>query len=48
MRWRPRCASLSAQIDELIDSREPQVLAGIVSDFRVINGQRGKAGLVQD
>ena len=33
------------QIDELIDSREPQVLAGIVSDFRVINGQRGKLGL---
>ncbi len=35
------------QIDELIDSREPQVLAGIVSDFRVINGQRGKLA-VQD
>jgi hypothetical protein len=34
-------------IDELLDSREPQVLAGIVSDFRVINGQRGQAGLVQ-
>ncbi|MCM2346576.1 MAG: DNA polymerase III subunit alpha [Acidovorax soli] len=33
------------QIDELLDSREPQVLAGIVSDFRVINGQRGKLGL---
>ena len=32
-------------IDELLDSREPQVLAGIVSDFRVINGQRGKLGL---
>jgi DNA polymerase-3 subunit alpha len=29
----------------LIDSREPQLLAGIVSDFRVINGQRGKIGL---
>ncbi|MDD3016835.1 MAG: DNA polymerase III subunit alpha [Comamonas sp.] len=27
---------------ELKDSREPQLLAGIVSDLRVINGQRGK------
>jgi DNA polymerase-3 subunit alpha len=33
------------QIDDLIDSREPQLLAGIVNDFRVINGQRGKLGL---
>ncbi len=33
------------QIDELLDSREPQVLAGVISDFRVINGQRGKLGL---
>ncbi|NBX13891.1 MAG: DNA polymerase III subunit alpha [Betaproteobacteria bacterium] len=33
------------KIDELIDSREPQLLAGIVSDFRVINGQRGKLAL---
>ncbi|RZJ26766.1 MAG: DNA polymerase III subunit alpha, partial [Haliea sp.] len=32
-------------IEELIDSREPQLLAGIVSDFRVINGQRGKLAL---
>ncbi|MEP6826198.1 MAG: DNA polymerase III subunit alpha, partial [Ramlibacter sp.] len=32
-------------IGELIDSREPQLLAGIVSDFRVINGQRGKLAL---
>lgn len=29
-------------LSELRDSREPQVLAGIVSDLRVINGQRGK------
>jgi len=29
-------------IDDLIDSREQQVIAGIVSDFRVINGQRGR------
>jgi DNA polymerase-3 subunit alpha len=33
------------QIDELIDTREPQLLAGIVSDLRVINGQRGKLAL---
>ena len=33
------------KIDELIDSREPQLLAGIISDFRVINGQRGKLAL---
>ena len=33
------------KIDDLIDSREPQLLAGIVSDFRVINGQRGKIGI---
>ncbi len=32
-------------LDELTDSREPQLLAGIVTDFRVINGQRGKLGL---
>ncbi len=33
------------QVDDLIDSREPQLLAGIVGDFRVINGQRGKLAL---
>ena len=34
------------RIEELIDSREPQLLlAGIVTDFRVINGQRGKLAL---
>ena len=33
------------RIDELIDTRELQLLAGIVSDFRVINGQRGKLAL---
>ena len=32
-------------IDALGDSREPQLVAGIVSDFRVINGQRGKLAL---
>ncbi len=33
------------RIDDLIDTREPQLLAGILSDFRVINGQRGKLAL---
>jgi len=33
------------EIDQLVDTREPQLLAGIVSDFRVINGQRGKLAL---
>jgi DNA polymerase-3 subunit alpha len=33
------------RIDDLIDSREPQLLAGIVSDFRVINGQRGRLAI---
>jgi len=32
-------------IAELADSRETQVLAGIVSDSRVISGQRGKLAL---
>jgi DNA polymerase-3 subunit alpha len=32
-------------IEELIDTREPQLLAGIVNDFRFINGQRGKLAL---
>jgi DNA polymerase-3 subunit alpha len=30
------------RIADLQDSREPQLVAGIVTDFRVINGQRGK------
>ncbi|MDM0023292.1 DNA polymerase III subunit alpha [Variovorax saccharolyticus] len=33
------------QIDDLLDSRDPQVIAGIVSDFRVINGQRGRLAI---
>ena len=33
------------KIDELIDSREPQLMAGIVSDLRIINGQRGKVAI---
>jgi DNA polymerase-3 subunit alpha len=28
-----------------VDSREPQLLAGIVSDVRVINGQRGRLAI---
>jgi DNA polymerase-3 subunit alpha len=33
------------KIDDLIDSRESMVLAGIVSDLRIINGQRGKVAI---
>ncbi|MBS0451661.1 MAG: DNA polymerase III subunit alpha [Proteobacteria bacterium] len=33
------------QVDDLIDSREQQVIAGIVSDLRVINGNRGRVGI---
>ena len=33
------------QLDDLIDTREPQLLAGIVTDLRIINGQRGKLAL---
>jgi DNA polymerase-3 subunit alpha len=33
------------QLADLIDTREPQLLVGVVGDFRVINGQRGKLGL---
>ncbi|PSL81754.1 DNA polymerase III subunit alpha [Variovorax sp. WS11] len=33
------------EIDDLIDSREQQVIAGIVSDMRVINGQRGRLAI---
>jgi DNA polymerase-3 subunit alpha len=30
---------------ELIDSREPQLLAGIVGDLRIVNGQRGRMAI---
>ena len=30
---------------DVMDSREPQLLAGIVSDLRVINGQRGRVAI---
>jgi DNA polymerase-3 subunit alpha len=33
------------RIDDLMDSREPQLLAGIVSGMRFINGQRGKLAI---
>jgi len=32
-------------IAELLDTREPQLVAGIITDFRVVNGQRGKLAL---
>jgi DNA polymerase-3 subunit alpha len=33
------------RIADLIDTREPQLLAGIVSDLRVVNGQRGRVAI---
>ncbi len=33
------------RIADLIDSREPQLLAGIVADLRVVNGQRGRVAI---
>ena len=33
------------RIEELVDTREPLMLAGIVTDLRIINGQRGKLAL---
>jgi DNA polymerase-3 subunit alpha len=33
------------RIEELTETREPQLVAGIITDFRVINGQRGKLAL---
>ncbi|HMM87454.1 OB-fold nucleic acid binding domain-containing protein, partial [Azohydromonas sp.] len=32
-------------VAELADSREPQLVAGIVSDLRVVNGQRGRVAI---
>jgi DNA polymerase-3 subunit alpha len=32
-------------IAEVVDSREPQLLAGIVTDLRVVNGQRGRVAI---
>ncbi len=33
------------RIADLVDTREPQLLAGIVSDLRVVNGQRGRVAI---
>jgi DNA polymerase-3 subunit alpha len=33
------------RIADLIDSREPQILAGIVGELRIINGQRGRVAI---
>jgi DNA polymerase III subunit alpha len=33
------------RIEDLTDSRDPQLLAGIVGDLRVINGQRGRVAI---
>ncbi|HEY4081566.1 MAG TPA: DNA polymerase III subunit alpha [Burkholderiaceae bacterium] len=33
------------RVGELADSREPVLVAGIVGDLRVINGQRGRVGI---
>ena len=33
------------KIEDLLDSREPQLLAGIVSELRMINGQRGRVAI---
>jgi DNA polymerase III subunit alpha len=33
------------RVDELSDSRDPQMLAGVVSDLRIVNGQRGKVAI---
>ena len=33
------------KVEDLIDSRDPQLIAAIVTDLRVINGQRGKLAL---
>ncbi|MBV8618069.1 MAG: DNA polymerase III subunit alpha [Curvibacter sp.] len=33
------------QVSELADSRDPQMVCGIISDLRIINGQRGKVAI---
>ena len=38
-------AFIRTPLADLIDSREPQLIAGIVSDLRFINGNRGKLAL---
>ena len=36
---------VKTRIDDLMDSRDAQLLTGIVSDMRVINGQRGRLAI---
>jgi DNA polymerase-3 subunit alpha len=33
------------KIEDLMDSREPQVLSGVIMDFKMINAQNGRIGL---
>jgi DNA polymerase-3 subunit alpha len=33
------------RIADLVDAREPQMVAGIVSDLRIVNGQRGRVAI---
>ena len=41
--WKDEVRRFARQaIDNLVDSREPQLLAGIVTDPRTVNGQRGR------
>jgi DNA polymerase III subunit alpha len=39
------CRIARRRIADLLDSREPQLLAGIVGDLRVVNGQRGRVAI---
>ena len=36
---------VSRKITDLVDSKDPVVVAGVINELRVINGQRGKVGL---
>ncbi|MEO8297588.1 MAG: DNA polymerase III subunit alpha [Burkholderiales bacterium] len=33
------------RIADVVDSREPQLLSGIISDLRIVNGQRGRVAI---
>ena len=39
------CRFAKRRMADVLDSREPQLLAGIVSDLRVVNGQRGRVAI---
>ncbi len=41
----PEVRRFAKRIDDAQDSRDPQMLAGIISDLRIINGARGRVGL---